>query len=180
MTIANAESPPIKFLRSFLTQTPMLLNQLVRVNEKANIANSVHFGMMKNPEQNHALCEGFIFNYDSNNPTFSTVGILDRLRLSYHSQSTPNIHLVVQQYGKGKSHFAVALANFFSQPADSSEVQGILEQVRIATGGRNNALVDGLQAFKQDRRYLTLCLSGDHGGDLRQNFLQKLTHILDR
>lgn len=158
----------------------MLLNQLVRVNEKANIANSVNFGMMDNPEQNHALCEGFVFNYNPQKPNTSTVGILDRLRLSYHSQSTPNIHLVVQQYGKGKSHFAVALANFFSQPAESPEVNGILEQVRVATSGQNDSLVEGLRAFKKNRRYLTVCLSGDHGGDLRQHFLKQLLTTLDR
>ncbi|KPQ40629.1 MAG: Protein of unknown function (DUF3584) [Phormidium sp. OSCR] len=158
----------------------MLLNQLVRVNEKANIANSVNFGMMKNTEKNHALCEGFVFNYDSQKPNTSTVGILDRLRLSYHSQSTPNIHLVVQQYGKGKSHFAVALANFFSQPPESPEVQGILEQIRVATTGQNNSLVEGLRAFKENRRYLTVCLSGDDGGDLRQHFLKQLLTTLDR
>ncbi|MBD0264206.1 MAG: hypothetical protein ICV78_16195, partial [Tolypothrix sp. Co-bin9] len=102
----------------------MLLNQLVEINEKGSIASSVNFGMMDNSEKNLSLCESFIFNYDSAKPELSTVGILDAVRRSYHSPNQPNIHLMIQQYGKGKSHFAIAIANFFQKPCHSQEVQG--------------------------------------------------------
>ena len=155
----------------------MLLSQLVEINQKGIVANSVNFDMLDQPEMNLHLCEGFIFNYDPKKPELSTVGILDALRRSYHSRNEPNIHLMVQQYGKGKSHFAVAIANFFKQSFDSPEVQGILHQVEMATG-KNKAIAEGLKLFKQNQqhKHLVICLSGDKGGDIRKQFLQ----VLDR
>jgi len=55
---------------------------------------------MMDDQENLNLCEGFIFNYEPKKPELSTVGILDLLRRSYHSRNEPNIHLMIQQYGK--------------------------------------------------------------------------------
>ncbi len=159
----------------------MLLNQLVEINEKGSIASSVNFGMMDDSQKNLSLCESFIFNYDSTKPELSTVGILDAVRRSYHSANQPNIHLMIQQYGKGKSHFAIAIANFFQKPFQSQEVQGILSQVEKATSGKNQAISEGLKLFKQNQRHqhLLICLSGDIGGDIRKQFLQQLVKSLE-
>lgn len=159
----------------------MLLNQLVEINEKGSIASSVNFGMLDDLEKNLPLCESFIFNYDSTKPELSTVGILDAVRRSYHSPNQPNIHLIIQQYGKGKSHFAIAIANFFKKPFHSQEVQGILSQVEKATSAKNQAISEGLKLFKQNQRHqhLVICLSGDQGGDIRKQFLQQLVKNLE-
>ncbi|BCL36369.1 hypothetical protein [Nostoc sp. MS1] len=158
----------------------MFLNQLVEINEKGSIASSVNFGMMDNSHQNLSLCESFIFNYDAAKPELSTVGILDAVRRSYHSANQPNIHLMIQQYGKGKSHFAIAIANFFQKPCHSQEVQGILSQVEKATSSKSQAIFEGLKLFKQNQRHqhLVICLSGDIGGDIRKQFLQQLVKSL--
>ncbi|WP_044500363.1 hypothetical protein [Nostoc sp. PCC 7107] len=158
----------------------MLLNQIVEINEKGNIASSVNFGMMDNSEMNLSLCESFIFNYDQTKPELSTVGILDAVQRSYHSANQPNIHLMIQQYGKGKSHFAIAIANFFQKPFQSPEVQGILSQVEKATSGKSQAVAEGLKLFKQNQRHqhLVICLSGDIGGEIRKQFLQQLVKSL--
>lgn len=159
----------------------MLLNQLVEINEKGSIASSVNFGMLDDVEKNLPLCESFIFNYDLTKPELSTVGILDAVRRSYHSPNQPNIHLMIQQYGKGKSHFAIAVANFFKKPFHSQEVQGILSQVEKATSAKNQAISEGLKLFKQSQRHqhLVICLSGEEGGDIRKQFLQKLVKNLE-
>ncbi|MEA5469156.1 hypothetical protein, partial [Spirulina sp. 06S082] len=109
----------------------MLLRQLVEINETGLVANAVNFSLMEDSDKNLRLCEGFIFNHDTSSERLpkSTVGILDALRRSFHSPNEPNIHLLVQDYGKGKSHFALTVANFFSKPEDSEEVRGILKQV---------------------------------------------------
>ncbi len=156
----------------------MLLNQLVRINEAGIVADSVNFGLMEEPETNQKLCEGFVFNHDKDKPEESTVGVLEALRSSYDSRSQANVHLMVQQYGKGKSHFAVAIANYFSKPADSPEVKGILHQVEIAAGG-NSAIAQKLQSYKKYGRHLVICLSGDRGGDIRKQFLQALIKALE-
>ena len=137
--------------------------------------------MMDIPEINLRLCEGFIFNYDPNKPELSTVGILDAVRRSYHSRNEVNIHLLIQDYGKGKSHFAVAIANFFNKPFDSPEVEGILHQIELATAGKNHqGITEGLKLYKQrQKRHLVICLSGDSGGNIKKQFLQQLVKILE-
>lgn len=113
----------------------MQLHEIVRINEAGLVANAVSFELMDDPDKNLRLCQGFVFNYDPDPRQLktSTIGVLDALRRSFHSPSEPNVHLMVQDYGKGKSHFALAIANFFQKPYDSAEVQGVLEQVAYAT-----------------------------------------------
>jgi len=136
---------------------------------------------MDNTETNLTLCEEFIFNYNQKKPEVSTVGILDILRRSYHSRTEPNIHLMIQEYGKGKSHFALVIANFFKKPYNSPEVQGILSQIEAATKGKSDAILEGLRCYKQNQNHphLVICLSGDKGGDLKKQFLTTLLNTLD-
>lgn len=159
----------------------MLLSQLVEINEKAIVASSVNFKLMDDQQINQLLCEGFIFNYNSQNSKISTVGLLDILRRSYHSRNEPNIHLMIQDYGKGKSHFAVVIANYFKQSYNSPEVQGILHQIEMATTEKKGNLAEELRLYKQNQRdqHLVICLSGDRGGDLKKQFLQTLLTILE-
>lgn len=158
----------------------MLLNQLVEINEKGIVANSVNFGMIDDQQMNLNLCEGFIFNYDPKKPELSTVGILDALRRSYHSRNEASIHLIIQDYGKGKSHFAVVIANFFKQSFDSPQVQGILRQVKMATSGKGEAIAQALE-YKQNQRHkhLVICLSGERGDNIKKQFLQVLVKSLE-
>jgi len=156
----------------------MLLNQLVRINEAGIVADSVNFGLMEEQETNQKLCEGFVFNYDKDKPEESTIGVLEALRSSYDSRNHANVHLLVQQYGKGKSHFAVAIANYFSKSADSLEVQGILHQIENASG-RTSAIAERLRLYKKRGKHLVLCLSGDRSGDIRKHFLQSLLKTLE-
>jgi hypothetical protein len=158
----------------------MLLKELVEVNQKGNVSNAVNFDLMDDPETNQDLCDSFIFNYDPKKPELSTVGILDRLKESFHSRNQPNIHMLIQQYGKGKSHFAVVLANFFGKPADSPEVQGILDQVDKATIGSSKVVGEKIKSYKarQQKHHLVLCLNGIQGGDIRKQFLQVLLKVL--
>ncbi|MBW4582242.1 MAG: hypothetical protein KME42_21970 [Tildeniella nuda ZEHNDER 1965/U140] len=126
----------------------MQLHEIVRINENGLVANAVSFELMDDPDKNLRLCQGFVFNYDPDPRQLktSTIGVLDALRRSFHSPSEPNVHLMVQDYGKGKSHFALAIANFFQKPFDSAEVQGVLEQVAYATN--QGSLLEGLTPTK--------------------------------
>lgn len=158
----------------------MLLNQLVKINEEGLVANAVSFELMDDPDKNLRLCRGFVFNYDPDpkKTKYSTIGVLDALWRSFHSPSEPNIHLMVQDYGKGKSHFALAVANFFNKPEDSPEVQGVLQQVEYATSS-NNSILESLTLYKQRGRHLVICLSGDKLIDLKKHFLQVLRKALE-
>jgi hypothetical protein len=157
----------------------MLLNQLVKINDAGIVADSVNFGLMEQKDTNQGLCDGFVFNYEKEKPEESTLGVLEALRSSYDSRSQANVHLLVQQYGKGKSHFAVAIANYFSQPAGSPELEGILHQVENASGGASTPIAEKLRLYKNRGRHLVICLSGDRPGDIRKQFLQVLLKTLE-
>lgn len=159
----------------------MLLSQLVKINQEALVANAVNFELMDDPEKNLRLCRGFVFNYDSDPKKLknSTVGVLETLRRSFYSASEPNVHLMVQDYGKGKSHFALTIANFFQKPYNSPEVEGILQQIEYATSN-NNQILQGLKYYKEQGRNLVICLSGDKPiADLKKQFLQALRKTLN-
>ncbi|MGI0482585.1 hypothetical protein ACN4EE_17600 [Geminocystis sp. CENA526] len=155
----------------------MQISELVKVNEEAILANAVNFGMMEDKEKNLGLCQGFVFNYESINPKASTLGVLEAIQRSYRSRNEVNIHLFVQDYGRGKSHFALVTANYFKQSIESQETQGILEQVRKASIN-NPGIVEDLEAYKRrNKKHLVICLSGEEM-DLRQSFLKAINKTL--
>jgi hypothetical protein len=131
----------------------MLLNQLVTINQAALVANAVSFELMDDPDKNLRLCRGFVFNYDSDPKKLktSTIGVLYAVRQSFHSPSEPNVHLMVQDYGKGKSHFALAIANFFQKHNGSPEVEGILQQIEYVTSSSNHIL-ENLKGIRSKNR----------------------------
>ena len=157
----------------------MQLHQIVRINESGIVANAVNFGMMADAQKNLDLCQGFVFNYNQGHPKSSTLGVLDAIQKSYQSINQANIHLFVQDYGKGKSHFALVAANYFKQLLESPEVKGILNQIKIASED-NQGIVEDLTTYKRrNPQHLVICLSGDDGLDLRQIFLRSLRQTLE-
>lgn len=157
----------------------MKLSEIVRINEKGMVANAVNLKMMDDPEKNLQLCQWFIFNYDAQKPKESTVGVLVKIRESFFGTNNPNVHLIVQDYGKGKSHFALVVANFFKRSADSEEVKGIFHQIEMAVGARRDSY-DELKAYKErNKPHLVIRLSGDQMTDPKAAFLKSLRVELD-
>src|ERR1035438_4872438 len=156
----------------------MDLKQLVRINEEGIVADAVNFGMMEDSSKNANLCDGFVFNFDSGAQKSSTVGVLDCVRRSFFSRSEPNVHLVVQDYGKGKSHFALVMANYFNKTHDSPEVKGILRQVEVAVGSRQGILEDLRGHKERTKPYLVIAISGERQADLKQMLLKQIRHTL--
>lgn len=158
----------------------MRLRDIVKVDKEGLIADAVNLKMMDNGSKNLELCKGFVFNYDAENQKRSTLGVLDSLRESFHSANSLNVHLMVQDFGKGKSHFALTLANFFKKPADSPEVEGILDRVDFATSGKANALHEKLKAYKQrSKTHLVICISGEVATDLNKMLLRGVRQALE-
>lgn len=158
----------------------MQLHQIVRINESGIVANAVNFGMMADADKNLQLCRGFVFNYNQGHPKSSTLGVLDAIQKSYQSVNQANIHLFVQDYGKGKSHFALVAANYFKQLLDSPEVEGILDQIKIASE-HNQGIVQDLKTYKRrNPKHLVICINGGSSElDLRKIFLRALRQTLE-
>lgn len=156
----------------------MRLDQFLKINSNALVADAVNFGMMADQEKNLELCKGFVFSYNQNKPKQTTVGILEALKRSYQSRNESNVHLLVQDYGKGKSHFGLVLANFFKQAGESPELQGIFHQIKLATSG-NQTILEELKAYKKrNPKHLVICLSGEKG-DLKQLLLTSIRQTLE-
>jgi len=158
----------------------MFLSEIITINESALLESAVNLDMMRDRAKNLKLCQGFVFNYNSDRPKSSTVGLLELLRRSFHGPNESNIHCVVQDYGKGKTHFALAIANFFGKAPDSNEVQKITHNVSNALNGKDRAILENLQAYKGRGKHLVICLRGDKSGDLRKHFLEVVIDTLNR
>lgn len=159
----------------------MEVKDLVLINEAGIIANAVDFEMMSDREKNLELCKGFIFSYDRRPEKYrnTTVGVIDAVKEGFGSPNKPNVHLMIQDYGRGKSHFALVLANFFAKSADQPEVQGILAQIANVSGGPTSSQMEVFLAYKeQNPRHLVIPLMGEQG-DVRRLLLQKLREALE-
>ncbi|MBK1989085.1 hypothetical protein A0J48_016325, partial [Sphaerospermopsis aphanizomenoides BCCUSP55] len=157
----------------------MQLNQIVKINELGMVANAVNFGMMADADKNLRLCQGFVFNYNHQKSKDSTLGVLEAIQKSYHHINQPNIHLFVQDYGKGKSHFALVAANYFQKPLETLENQGILQQIKIAAVN-NQGIVEDFTAYKKrNPKHLVICINGKDTLNLRQTFLKSLHQTLE-
>lgn len=158
----------------------MRLRDIVEINQTGLVADAVTFKMMDDKADNQKLCNGFVFNYDAEKQKESTLGVLCLLRESFHTTNSPNVHLMVQDFGKGKSHFALTLANFFKQPFDSLEVSGILNQIDFATSNKSQAVYEKLRAYKErSKTHLVICISGESGVDLNKLLLEGLRKALE-
>ena len=158
----------------------MRLRDIVEINQQGLVADAVNLSMMADPDKNLPLCQGFVFNYDPAQPKTSTLGVLDALRESFHSANNSNVHLMVQDFGKGKSHFALTVANFFKQPADSPEIDGILGQIKFVTSENTQAIYERLKAYKQrSKPHLVLCISGEVSTDLGKALVRSLQAALE-
>jgi len=98
------------------------------------------------------------------------------LRLAFNNNAS-NCFVVVANYGHGKSHLALVLANYFSKSAKSPEVKKILE--RIDQSLNNPAKAEDYHEFKsQNDRFLVIRLSGDTHRTLREQFFPALQKAL--
>src|SRR5690606_17345419 len=78
----------------------------------------------------------------------------------------------------GKSHLALALANYFGRPYRSEEFEIIMEKLGNALG-QYPARVERLRQFKENRgEFLVIRLRGDVAGSLHEQFMAGLSQGL--
>ena len=88
--------------------------------------------------------------------------------------NVPNRFTFIANYGHGKSHFALMLANYFGRPSDSPEVAAILDKLDHALDDRAEfGFFESLKS-KDRKPFLVLTLRGDEPGDLRSKFFRAL------
>lgn len=154
----------------------MLIRDLVTLNEDAEFVNDVQLGWYPKDPRSRSLAKGYIFTDKAPEGKRSSIALLEQVRDAF-TYSRENRFVVIATYGHGKTHFALALANFFGMPAESEEVQRMLDNI---AHGSSEAKAQGLRDFKGARApFLVVRLRGDKPGSLPQQFLSGLETALD-
>ena len=82
----------------------------------------------------------------------------------------------IATYGHGKSHFGLALANYFGAPQGSPELAAVHTKLDIALPSDQMQMLRDYRAGKAP--FLCLILRGDRPGSLRDTFFQALDRAL--
>ena len=160
----------------------MLIRDLVHIDEHGAFRSDVQLSDYDNPTLNRDLLRNYIFTVSA--PTTSRAGrdssakdVLDLLKTAFIVERFENRMVLTANYGYGKSHLALTLANFFARPANSEEVRIIFERLDQALN--SPAAMNGYREFKQKKgEFLVIRLRGDGFDDLQEGFLRALEQAL--
>ncbi len=153
--------------------TTPVLGEFVRGLSEAAFRSDVQLGSYHRPE-NLDLVKSYIFTSKAAKGKKSSAELLRLLAEAYMPGNVPNRFTIIANYGHGKSHFALMLANFFGKPSDAPETVAILDTLEHAL--EDQAEFGFFQSFKENGRrpFLVLTLRGDEPGDLRSKFFRSL------
>ena len=165
----------MKLQETHVSYTP-LIDELVSTSSGAEFRNDVQLAQYRS-EHNLELAKDFIFTRKAALGRKSSVELLKYLCEAFMPGSPPNRFVFIATYGHGKSHLAVAVANFFGQDEKAPESQGVLERIRDAV--QSAPLFGFFEAFKKHHKpFLILILRGDEPSDLQTKFFRAVAEAL--
>lgn len=136
------------------------IGDLVRINVHGDFHPDVQLDSYWDEERNLQLAKSYIFTSSEQGYELGSVELLWTLCETFIPGPTSNRLVVIANYGHGKSHFAVAAANYFGKPTDSHAFQAILSQLRHVIG--DSPLMQRFESFRASRRpFLIILLRGD-------------------
>lgn len=161
----------------------MLIEELVSMDLQGDFRSDVQLSDYENPALNKELLRKYIFTTQAP----ATVGagqrnlaakdVLDMLKTALTVERYDNRIVLTANYGRGKSHLALALANFFAKPIASDEVDIVLSRLQQALN--NSSQWAGYRDFKQSKgEFLVVRLQGDAISDLQEGFVRALEQAL--
>ncbi|MGI9064877.1 MAG: hypothetical protein ACR2HX_00505 [Pyrinomonadaceae bacterium] len=158
------------------------IRNLVSVNHQAALIRGVQLDWYGNPrysDENAELVSGYIFSSGSAaRDSLTAISIFERVRDTLSRIETHNVFTIVAQYGHGKSHLALVLANYFGRTADDPLVEKMLKQIEAST---DHQTAYPFKSFKSEagKPQLVVRLSGHEFTNLRQGFMKALRRALD-
>lgn len=136
------------------------IGDLVRINVHGDFHPDVQLDSYWDEERNLQLAKSYIFTSSEQGYELGSVELLWTLCETFIPGSTSNRLVVIANYGHGKSHFAVAAANYFGQPTDCPAYKAILSQLRHVLG--NSSQMQRFESFRASRKpFLIVLLRGD-------------------
>jgi hypothetical protein len=161
----------------------MLIRDLMSLDVSGDFRSDVQLSDMDNPALNEDLLKSYIFTvhapktYGAQQRSLSSRDVLDALKTIFTVEREENRVVLTANYGHGKSHLALVLANFFSHPSDSAEVKSVLE--RLSQALNNESQLAGYRDFKRSKgEFLVVRLQGDQFTDLHEGFVRALEQAL--
>lgn len=125
---------------------------------------------------NYELVKSYMFTTGDFPGKKSSAELLDILTRAVLDK-LENRFLIQATYGHGKSHFGLALANFFGKAEDTPEIKVLLEN--LAHSLNNASRLEYFKAFKKYQKpFLIVILRGDTPGNLRDKFFRGLDEAL--
>jgi len=161
----------------------MKIEELVKMDVEGEFRSDVQLSDFENPIFNLQLLRNYIFTIHA--PTtlgfaqrdYSAKGVLDLLKTAFTVERFENRFVLTANYGRGKSHLALTLANFFSRPTNSKEVEIVLS--RFGQALNNPSQLAGYREFKNSKgEFLVIRLQGDSINDLQEGFVLALEQAL--
>ncbi len=153
------------------------IGDLVKRDQQAEFRNDVQLSSYEDEERNRSLVCSYLFTSTAPQGSASSTNVLFNVIEAYLNERLENRFVVIANYGHGKSHLALALANYFGKVYESPEVQTILDKINKAFSNSSSAL--RYKEFKENRReFLVVRIRGDVAGSLREQFLTSLEKAL--
>jgi hypothetical protein len=156
----------------------MKIKDLVRLNREGSFATAIDLMDFRVPASNAELCASFCFAKLDKKPVF---GSWDWMKMIGYGLASgqKNIWSLTANYGHGKTHFGVVLANFFGQPWGAPELNKIEELLACVSSPEH---AKQILAWRKShpKPYLALCLQGHQMPNLKQAVLQEVERELRR
>ena len=152
------------------------IGELVQLDADAAFRSDVQLDAYDKP-YNLGLLRSYLFTDAAPQGLASSRSILKTIVDAYNNGRLENRMVVIANYGHGKSHLALSLANYFGRPANSEEVKIVLG--KIAQASKDSAGTALFDEFKRNHpRHMVLRLRGDMAGSLRSQFVRALEEAM--
>jgi hypothetical protein len=156
----------------------MFIKDLVKLDQQGWFSTAVQLSDYDNEQSNLALVQSYIFaesapsTHGAQSHAVGSIDLLRHIRSSYINNGQ-NRFVVIANYGHGKSHLALILANYLAKSYRSTEVKKILS--RLEQSLNDAAKSEDFHEFKrQNDQFLVIRLRGDTPRTLREQFFPAL------
>jgi hypothetical protein len=157
----------------------LCIGDVVSLDSHAAFVNDVQLSAYDEAQKNIRLLRSYLFSSAKGQTVISAtnevtpVELLRRLTDIYLSDRSPNRLVVVANYGHGKSHLALALANYFGRAASSEEFKVLLPKIDAAVADAPSR--QRYRDFKATKGpFLLVRLRGDEPSTLQAQFISGL------
>lgn len=154
----------------------MKIGELIKLNREASFPTVVDLAFFREPELNRKLCEAFCFADSEDGTVLGSYNWLRKIQDGLVNR-TNNSWSLTANYGQGKSHFGVILANYLGQPWGSPELETLRRLVEDVFG-RHKAELCFDWRENPPEPFLVLLLQGQHITNLWQHVFQEVDRAL--